>query len=255
MKLPFLQFFPDDYLRDTRALSLAAKGGWTDILCMLHGAQNRGSMTLPMLGWARIMGASVDQAEAVIGELLVMKVADIERNSNGNVTIICRRMVRELITREQTRLRVQSHRNKRRNDARNAPCNENVTPKKTEDRRQKTEANNTTEARSAAAPLIIPLLLNVPEFLGPWAQWEGIRRKGKKPKSSWPDYFGKQLAWLEPFGLQTAIDIVAASARNEWQGLFPPKGAQRATSAKPRIEKDAPDAASVALGTQQRASF
>jgi hypothetical protein len=72
--------------------------------------------------------------------------------------------------------------------------------------------------------LIIPILLNVPEFLGPWAQWQDIRRKGKKPKTSWEEYFAKQLAWLERFGLETAISIVDTSARNEWQGLFEPKG-------------------------------
>jgi hypothetical protein len=77
--------------------------------------------------------------------------------------------------------------------------------------------------QSPAAPLIIPLLLNVPEFMQPWGQWQAVRRAGKKPKTSWDEYFAKQLAWLEPFGLQTAIEIVANSARNEWQGLFEPK--------------------------------
>lgn len=93
-----------------------------------------------------------------------------------------------------------------------------------------------------AAPLIIPLLLNVPEFLQPWAQWQGIRRAGKKPKTSWEEYFAKQLAWLEGFGLQTAIEIVANSARNEWQGLFEPKrtgGApQRSPNAKSTFEQE-----------------
>lgn len=99
------------------------------------------------------------------------------------------------------------------------------------------------DAREApASPLIIPLLLNVPEFLGPWAQWQVVRRSGKKPKTSWDEYFAKQLAWLEPFGLQTAIDIVATSARNEWQGLFEPKGRngapQRQPNAKSTFEQE-----------------
>lgn len=70
----------------------------------------------------------------------------------------------------------------------------------------------------------VPALLNVPEFIGPWQQWQRIRRLGKKPKSDWPAYFAKQLTWLESFGVTTAIEIVSASARNEWQGLFEPKG-------------------------------
>jgi uncharacterized protein YdaU (DUF1376 family) len=137
VKLPFIQFFPADYLRDTRALSLAAKGGWTDILCMLHGAQNRGTMTLPMIGWARVMGASVDQAEAVIAELGQMKTAEVERLGNGDVTVTCRRMLRERITREQTRLRVERHRRNARTSAR---CNGAETGQKTETRDQETSS-------------------------------------------------------------------------------------------------------------------
>ena len=136
MKLPFIQFYPADYLRDTRALSCAAKGGWVDILCMLHGAQNRGTMTLPLLGWARIMSTTVDQAKVIIEELEVMQTADIERDSNGNVTVTNRRMCKDDITREQNRLRVQKY---RRNKACNGAGNENVTDKKTETRNQKTE--------------------------------------------------------------------------------------------------------------------
>ncbi len=73
-------------------------------------------------------------------------------------------------------------------------------------------------------PPLLPLLLNVPGFVEPWQQWQAIRKKGKKPKTSWEEYFAKQLAWLEQFGLQSATEIVATSARNEWGGLFEPKG-------------------------------
>lgn len=139
MKLPFFQFFPADYKRDTCALSLAAKGGWIDVICMLHGAQNRGTMTLPPVGWARVMGSSVDQSEAVIAELAAMQIAEVKRECNGDVTISSRRMLREDITREQTRLRVQRH---RCNAAGNGASNDVVTDKKTEDRRQKTETKN-----------------------------------------------------------------------------------------------------------------
>lgn len=242
MKLPFLQFFPADYQRDTRPLSLATKGGWTDIMCALHGAQNRGTMTLPMIGWARVMGASVDQADAVIAELESMRVADVRRDGNGDVTVTSRRMMREDITREQTRLRVQRH---RQNAACNGIGNGSVTRKKSEYRSQKTETKNTKSKApgGADAPLIVPLVLNVQEFLGPWAQWQAIRRKGKAPKTSWDSYFEKQLAWLEQFGLEAAVEIVAISARNEWQGLFPLKNGAIPRSGTNRHQRPAPSAA------------
>lgn len=147
VKLPFFQFYPSDYKRDTCALSLAAKGGWIDILCMLHGAQNRGTMTLPDVGWARLMGATVDQAAAVIDELAAMHVAEVIRGSNGEVTISSRRMLRDAITREQTRLRVLRHRS---NAACNANGNDKVTDKKSEVRSQKPEYN-TEEGQNETA--------------------------------------------------------------------------------------------------------
>lgn len=132
MKLPFLQFYPADYMVDTRILTLAARGAWVDILCVLHGSSTRGIATFPALGWARIMGTSISEFEAVIAEIEAMGVGNVIRDGNGNVTVTCRRMTKESITREQTRLRVQNHRNKERNAASNAPSNAPVTPNKSE---------------------------------------------------------------------------------------------------------------------------
>lgn len=75
-------------------------------------------------------------------------------------------------------------------------------------------------SRSAEAEPDIPPLLNSPEFIAAWKEWQRIRMKGKKPKSSWPDYFAKQLAWLNNLGPSGALESVSHSARNEYQGLF-----------------------------------
>lgn len=149
MKLPFLQFYPSDYMRDTRALSLAAKGGWVDVMCMLHSSSIRGTMKLPAVGWARVMGASVDQAAAVIDELQLMCVCDVIREGNGDVTISSRRMLRESISKEQTRLRVANH---RRNSACKGDGNADVTPNKSEVRSQKSETKKTYQSIDPSAP-------------------------------------------------------------------------------------------------------
>lgn len=139
MKLPFLQFYPSDYLVDTRILTLSARGAWVDILCVLHGSSTRGTATFPVRGWSRIMGVSEAEFETAVEEIDAMKVGNVLRCSNGDVTITCRRMLNEAITREQTRLRVQNHRNKERNNERNASSNASVTPNKSEVRSQKLE--------------------------------------------------------------------------------------------------------------------
>jgi hypothetical protein len=154
MKLPFLQFYPSDYLVDTRILSLSARGAWVDILCVLHGSSTRGTITFPVRGWSRIMGVSEAEFESAIQEIDSMKVGNVIRCSNGDVTITCRRMLSESITREQTRLRVQNHRNKERNSKSNTPSNANVTGNKSEVRSHKSEEEGgaTAPPSEAAAP-------------------------------------------------------------------------------------------------------
>ena len=149
-KLPFLQFYPSDYLVDTRVLSLAARGAWVDIICVLHKSSTRGTLTLPARGWARIMGASEADFQSALGEIEEMKVGDVIRNGNGEVSVTCRRMMNESITREQTRLRVQNYRNKHGNKAANDSCNADVTGKKSEGISHKSEADNQTASVPAA---------------------------------------------------------------------------------------------------------
>ncbi len=155
-------------MRDTRVLSLAAKGGWTDIICMLHSSSTRGRMTLPVVGWARVMGASVDQAEAVLTELEMMQVADIERGGNGDVTVSSRRMLRESITREQTRLRVQRH---RRNAEDETGGNANETGQKTETKKLETKNTGEPSARAPEFRWVLPDPLNTPEVREAWQRW------------------------------------------------------------------------------------
>lgn len=135
-KAPAFQFYPSDYLRDTRALSLAAKGAWTDMLCYMWFAQNRGELSISMVGLARTIGATVEQTVAIVNELRQAGVCDVqgadqqqnsisflspEPDCNVNVTIINRRMSREDKERKMTAYRVHKHREKNSN-AEVTPC-------------------------------------------------------------------------------------------------------------------------------------
>jgi hypothetical protein len=152
-KLPFLQFYPADYLVDTRVLTLSARGAWVDILCILHGSSTRGTTKFPARGWARIMGVPEPDFSSALREIEDMKVGDVIRDSNGDVTVTCRRMMNESITREQTRLRVQNHRKKECNAGRNASSNADVTHNKSEVISQKSEAKNNTKTNTAPVPV------------------------------------------------------------------------------------------------------
>lgn len=123
-KLPAFQFYPADWMQDTRPLSLAAKGAWIDLLCAMWRSQTRGTLTLSLMGYSRLIGATVDQTTSVIKELTDMQICNIVTNSNGDVTLTSRRMAREERIREQTRYRVERF----RDGPQKRDCNANVTP-------------------------------------------------------------------------------------------------------------------------------
>jgi 5-methylcytosine-specific restriction endonuclease McrA len=94
-KIPAFQFYPGDWIQDTAPLSLAAKGAWIDILCVLWRSQNRGTSLGSIVQWARIIRADAEQARRVIDELVTCNICDLISHENGELEITCRRMVRE----------------------------------------------------------------------------------------------------------------------------------------------------------------
>lgn len=146
-KLPWMKFYPSDWMRDTRCLSLPARGVWIDLICILWGSQTRGSKTLDMEGWAGEVGRPADETEKIFFELEKKQILKMKRESNGDVTLTCRRQVREEISRESTRLRVEKHRNASCNASCNGntlDCNGNVRGRsqKSDVRSQKLETKN-----------------------------------------------------------------------------------------------------------------
>jgi len=114
-KLPAIMFYTGDWIQDTRCLSLAARGAWIDLLCVLWRSEKRGELTLPLSGYARLWGCTERKAQAVINELIERRICDNVTNGNKNVTLISRRMTKEEKHRESTRCRVNRFRNSHSN--------------------------------------------------------------------------------------------------------------------------------------------
>lgn len=122
-KNPAAQFYWNDYLRDTRILTPAARGIWADMLGFMHYAHPRGRLTANYEEFARMLSCTQAEVEAAINEINRTKVGDVIF-CNADVTVINRRMDREEKEREANRLRVAKHRG---NKPCNADGNENVT--------------------------------------------------------------------------------------------------------------------------------
>lgn len=111
-KLPFIQFYPADYLRDTRCLSLAARGAWMDVLCALWNSQKRGQKTLSLEGWAGEIGKPEAEVSALLLDLESNGIGKFIHATDGKLTIISRRMLREERVRKGAANRKQNQRNR-----------------------------------------------------------------------------------------------------------------------------------------------
>ena len=212
-KLPAFQFYPGDWMQDTRCISVAAKGAWIDLLCAMWRSQTRGKLSLPMLGYARLIGATVDQTETLINELIDMRICDSETNGNGNVTLINRRMSREEQERISTRCRVR----KFRNAEGKRTCNENVTvPSSSSSSSSCTKVHN---IKAQAPPISLPDWLEKDL----WDDFREHRKKLRKPMTQRAEQtIINKLDECREKGLNPRHLILTAIERG-WLSVFEPK--------------------------------
>jgi hypothetical protein len=98
-KLPYLAFFVDDWMSDERLrlCSLAARGLWADMLCVMHKSEVRGYLQradgLPLTNdqVARVVGCSPIEAATYSKELIEAGVCSL----SDTMVIYSRRMVRD----------------------------------------------------------------------------------------------------------------------------------------------------------------
>ena len=144
MKLPWLKFYPSDWLSDEalRGCSPAARGLWVDVICLMakskkHGYLLAGDKPMGAEHIARIFGESMERTSELLVELAQAGVYSIEKDC-----IFSRRMVKDEGSRKSNRERILRWRNGNvTHDVTEMkrPCNKNVTPQKPEARGQNRE--------------------------------------------------------------------------------------------------------------------
>lgn len=125
------KFFFQDLDRDCRALSLAARGAWVWIFGDLENYH--GARTLSLEKWSRVISASIPQTISVLDEIIESGVCDSNvpsvskalvnnassQKNNVEITLICRRIVREAKRRNSNNIRQKRFQEKQRNNAAN----------------------------------------------------------------------------------------------------------------------------------------
>lgn len=127
-KLPFMQFYPADWLQDTSCLSLEAQGAWMRLICAMWVAPERGKLDWTLDQFQNFLGLHRVDATEVWNELQSSGVGEFyfqdgaydapppgvpqSALSADRVTLVCRRIQREESKRKQVFERVKRHRNK-----------------------------------------------------------------------------------------------------------------------------------------------
>jgi hypothetical protein len=126
-KLPGFYFFPADWSRDLEEHPLEIEGAWIRILCKLHYAGSRGSLTRTIDQWARILRVDTERAADILEYVNRDKIGTVTITGE-NVTVENRRMRKEDKIREQNRIRKKRERERRRGerDVTQAPRQVNI---------------------------------------------------------------------------------------------------------------------------------
>lgn len=95
--------YTGDWLKDTRVLSVAARGCWADALCFLN--EHAGTVTWPLQSFAKFWGMSNEESREILDELAITQVGNVEWQNDGKTLakLSNRRMLREIQKRAETK--------------------------------------------------------------------------------------------------------------------------------------------------------
>lgn len=92
-RMPYIKWFPADWLAATVMLTPATRGIWFDLLNAMWQMDRADRITGTVAELARAGRCSIAEMSAAIAELSAQKVANVTKN-NGRVTVVCRRFKR-----------------------------------------------------------------------------------------------------------------------------------------------------------------
>ncbi len=246
-KLPAMQFYPGDWMKDPalRSVSIAARGLWIDMLCLMHECDRRGYLqhvtgkpvTAEQL--ARMTGCSTDELSQLLQELEDSGV--FSRTEHG--VLYSRRLVRDERLRSKRRASGRLGGNPvllNQTDKQNASKTQAKPQAK---RKQKPTPSSSSSSSSSSSdkkktpPPPLPSALDSREFRSAWDDWVGHRKEIRKPLT--PTCIKQQLAKMADWGQERSIVAMRHTMAMGWQGLREPEIATQATRGSPEPDYDA----------------
>lgn len=267
-KMPYMQFYVNDFDNDTKGVSSLAVGVWIRILINMH-IDGVGSITGTLDKLAKMTRCTVEELQSAIPELIsnnIAEIADADAKktlesqdchalSHAVVTLICRRMKRDEEKRKLASIRKQRERMSRDGGE---YCHADVTQKDNSLSRgnhairapKESESESESEYKkekqkkknfSFVGVGFFPEKFKTEKFIEAWQEWETFRREKRCTLTE--STAKKQLSMLADFEENEAIAILDKSITNGWQGLFPEsvkKAENEELSAIEKIERGIP---------------
>lgn len=150
MKRPAFQFYPADWRNDAalRLCSLAARGLWWEMICLMHMAEPYGHLvaagrSIDATELARVVGESKNHVQRWLDELKARQVFSVTDDG----AIYSRRMVRDEAERQEWAKRQRKHRDNPRDTT------DPVTPIVTPESRLSSSSSSSSIQKGAVAPL------------------------------------------------------------------------------------------------------
>ena len=190
MKLPWLKFYPSDWLSDEalRGCSPAARGLWVDMICLMakskkHGYLLAGDKPMGAEHISRIFGESLERTSELLVELAQAGVYSMEQD-----TIFSRKMVKYEESRKSNRDRLLRWRNGNETKMKRF-CNANETPQNTQSTQstQKERAQQVRPTLSQWLEYAKSIGWNGRDVQGAFDHYEsnGWKVGGKAPVKNW----------------------------------------------------------------------
>jgi hypothetical protein len=213
-KNPASLFYWGDWTRDLDDQELEVEGAWIRICCRLFWSETPGQATKSLREWSRILRKSEKKTMKIFQILFAKCIPSGSILDNQNITIICRRMVRDhkisQLRREVGKLGGNPNLIKRKENLDNQIDNQILTPSVSVSvsgsvtRKELKESTPLPPKKSRAKK---PVVYD-PEFLRFWEAYPSHRRTDKQEAAR---------AWSGMNGDRPPIEVVMLSLE-EWSG-------------------------------------
>ena len=153
-RFPWFKFFPGDYLNDSQLAMapLASQGLWQRMICHSYRTREPGKLIGSREQLVRLLGCAREELDQFLKDARVLKFAEIIEPKDGEIEIICRRMVRDQKAREEERLAATERQRRRRGSVTGGPVTPdvtgNVTPPVTDSVASESDRNSDSERDS-----------------------------------------------------------------------------------------------------------